>query len=120
MSFGPHDYLKHILDECEFVLGVAARLSYEEFLANGTVRRAFQRSLEIIGEAAKRLSADFRVSHRDLPWREMAAMRDRLIHGYFGVDDAIVWDVVRTHIPLVRSAVRRILDDYDAGGADAR
>lgn len=120
MSFEPHDYLRHILEECDFLLGTAARLQREDFLDNDTLRRAFQRSLEIIGEASKRLSADFRTAHADLPWKEMAAMRDRLIHGYFGVDDAIVWDVVRTHIPLVQASVRRILHDFDGRGADAR
>jgi len=114
MSFAPHNYLRHILDECEFLLDSARGLTADEFLVDKTLRRAFQRSLEIIGEASKRLTADFRSTHPDLPWKEMAAMRDRLIHGYFGVDDAIVWDVVVSHIPTVRMAVLRILNGDDA------
>ncbi|MEI6239005.1 MAG: DUF86 domain-containing protein [Planctomycetia bacterium] len=115
MSFAPHDYPRHILDECDFLLDTAAGVTAEAFLADKTLRRAFQRSLEVIGEASKQLSGDFRSTHPDLPWREMAAMRDRLIHGYFGVDDAIVWDVVQSHIPLVRAAVLEILTGYDDG-----
>jgi uncharacterized protein YutE (UPF0331/DUF86 family) len=60
MSFAPHDYLRHILDECDFLLDTAGGISEEEFLADKTLRRAFQRSLEIIGEASKQLSGDFR------------------------------------------------------------
>lgn len=115
MSFAPHDYLRHILDECDFLLDCAAGVTAEGFLADKTLRRAFQRSLEVIGEASKQLSGDFRSTHPELPWREMAAMRDRLIHGYFGVDDAIVWDVVQSHIPIVRAPVLEILTGYDDG-----
>lgn len=69
------------------------------FPQDETRRRAFVRGLEIIGEATKRVPEDFRTKHPDLPWKQMAGMRDRLIHDYFGVDYEIVWDVVKNHIP---------------------
>ena len=59
------------------------------------MRRAFVRSLEIIGEAVKNLPEEFRASHPEVEWRPIAQMRDRLIHGYYGVDYQLVWDVVR-------------------------
>lgn len=75
-----------------------------------TLNRAFVRSLEIIGEAAKKLPDEFRTQHPDAEWRAMAGMRDRLIHGYFGVDYELVWDVVRTKIPQLKREIESILN----------
>ncbi len=109
MSFEPHDYLKHILAEADYLLGRAAGVSFEAFVADETLRRAFVRSLEIIGEAAKKVPEDFRMSHPHVEWRAMAGMRDRLIHDYFGVDFELVWDVVRNRVPELRGQIGSIL-----------
>lgn len=90
MSFEPRDYLRHILEEAEFLLAKRTDLTYDTFVADETLRRAFVRTLEIIGEAAKKVPEDFRARHVDVEWRAMAGMRDRLIHDYFGVDYEIV------------------------------
>ena len=95
MSFEPRDYLRHILVEADYLLDKSAGLSYDAFAADETLRRAFVRSLEIVGEAAKKVPEDFRAEHPAVEWRAMAGMRDRLIHNYFGVDFELVWDVVR-------------------------
>ena len=60
------------------------------------------RSLEIIGEAAKKVPEDFRAQYAGVEWRAMAGMRDRLIHDYFGVDFELVWDVVQRRVPELR------------------
>lgn len=86
MSFEPRDYLRHILAEVEYLLDQSRTLTYERFAADETLRRAFVRSLEIIGEAVKNLPDEFRASHPEVAWCPIAQMRDRLIHGYFGVD----------------------------------
>ncbi len=109
MSFGPHDYIRHILDEADYLLHTSQGLSAEEFLANETLQRAFVRSLEIISEATKQLPDSFRAAHPQVDWRPMARMRDRLIHGYFGVDYELVWEVVQTQIPQLRRMLAAIL-----------
>ncbi|MDH4155460.1 MAG: DUF86 domain-containing protein [Nitrospira sp.] len=81
MSFEPRDYLRHILLEVEYLLDQSQTLTYERFVVDETVRRAFVRSLEIIGEAVKNSPAGFRAAHPEVEWRSIAKMRDRLIHG---------------------------------------
>jgi uncharacterized protein with HEPN domain len=110
MSFESRDYLRHILIEADYLVERSAGLSYDVFVADETLRRAFVRSLEIIGEAAKRVSEDFRTQHPMVEWRAMAGMRDRLIHDYFGVDFELVWDVVHRRIPELRTQIVTILE----------
>ncbi len=109
MSFEPRDYVRHIATETDYLLHASEGLSEEAFLADETLRRAFVRSLEIIGEATKNLPESFRTAHPQVEWRPMARMRDRLIHGYFGVDYELVWEVVQTKIPALRNALQQIL-----------
>ncbi len=109
MSFEPHNYLRHILAESDYLLQESAHLTLEQFVASGTLQRAFVRSLEIIGEASKKVPDAYRAQHPDIEWRAMAGMRDRLIHNYFGVDYELVWDVVTTRVPLLRSQIAEIL-----------
>jgi len=105
------DYLRHILREADYLADRAAGLSEGEFLADETMQRAFVRSLEIIGEATKKLPAEWRAAHPDIDWRAMTGMRDRLIHGYFGVDYQIVWDVASARIPDLREAIARLISE---------
>lgn len=110
MYFEPRDYLRHILVEADYLLANKSGLSFETFMSNGTLQRAFVRSLEVIGEANKKVPLDFRSQYPDIEWRAMAGMRDRLIHDYFGVDYEIVWDVVQNRIPELRRQIYSILE----------
>jgi len=109
MSRSTREYLLHILDEATYLQNQVQTLNRAQFLGNETYQRAFVRSLEIIGEATKHLPMDFRESYDHVAWREMAGMRDHLIHGYFGVDYEIVWDVVTNQIPVLGQQIQKIL-----------
>lgn len=109
MSFEPREYFRHILAEADYLLEHSRTVSRSEFLRSETLRRAFVRSLEVIGEAAKKVPDDVRRQHPAVDWRAMAGLRDRLVHGYFGVDHDLVWDVITNKVPDLRREIERIL-----------
>lgn len=74
------------------------------------LQRAFVRSIEIIGEAAKKLPEELKQKHSNIEWKAIAGMRDRLIHDYFGIDYDIVWDVVTNKTPQLQKKIQQIID----------
>ncbi len=103
------ELLRHIMDEIKYLEENSSHLECEDFLASETLKRSFVRSIEIIGEASKKLPEEFRKEHSDIPWKKMAGMRDHLIHHYFGVDYDILWDVVKNKIPELKQQIAKLL-----------
>jgi uncharacterized protein with HEPN domain len=78
-------------------------------MADETLKRAVVRSLEIIGEATKKIPADIKLKWSDISWKNMAGMRDRLIHDYMGINYRIVWDVAKNIIPEIRTRIAGVI-----------
>lgn len=110
MSKSPTEYLRHVLDEITFLEREVSGYSEEQFMRDELKQRAFARSLEIIGEAVKMVPDDFRSKHSKIDWKSFAGLRDKLIHHYFGVDYAIVWDVVIHELPDLKEKLLTILE----------
>jgi uncharacterized protein with HEPN domain len=121
MSTSIQPYLQHILNETQYLIGQSEGRNKEEFLRDETRKRAFARSLEVIGEAAKQIPDEVRQQYPRIEWRAMAGMRDRLIHAYFGVDYDIVWDAVINKVPALQQEIERILQQEHSqeGGASS-
>jgi uncharacterized protein with HEPN domain len=113
MSPSVRELLLHILDETSYLLSASDQLNQAEFLADPTLKRAFARSLEIIGEAVKSLPADLTDVQPQVDWRSIARMRDRLIHHYFGIDYEMVWGVVSSKVEELDRAVRAFLEQIE-------
>lgn len=102
-------YLYHIRDAIDKIESYAS-VGKEVFLETYHWQDAVIRNLEVIGEATKRLSAELKAENSEIPWREIAGLRDVLIHDYMGVDVRIVWNVVVQDIPKLKSTVLRLLE----------
>jgi len=103
------EYVRHILDEADFIEKECAFSSFERFNENQLLTRAVVRSLEIIGEAVKNIPPEILADYPEVERKNIARARDRLIHHYFGVDYYIVWDIVKNHIPLLKEAALKII-----------
>jgi uncharacterized protein with HEPN domain len=101
-------YLGHLLEAIERIL-LYGQDGEERFRTDVRTQDAIIRNLQVLGEAAKKVSAETRNAHPEIPWKDIAGMRDRVVHGYFGVSLDIVWDVVVNHIPPLREKIRQAL-----------
>ena len=106
------DYVEDILDAMEKAEIMLEGIIFEEFVNDFRINFVVVRALEIVGEATKRLPLSLRRQYPDIPWKRMAGMRDRIIHGYDAVDYEVVWDAVKQEIPQVKPHLEQILRDY--------
>ena len=109
MSRSTREYFQHMLDEIAFLQAHIPPTTKDTLLQNEVLKRAVVRSIGIIGEAMKQIPDTIKAKYPDVAWRSVAAMRDRLIHGYFGIDYDIVWDVLTTKIPVLEQQITYIV-----------
>lgn len=102
-------YLKHILDAIADIQRFVEDLTEEEFIENKEKQYAVQRALEIIGEATKNVSKETKAKHSSINWRDIAGTRDKLIHGYFGVNLSLIWETIQINLPELKKQIQKIL-----------
>ena len=107
------DFLRHILDECNYVLSVSHGKTKEQILDNPDYQRSVVRSIEIIGEASKKLDEEFRNAYPHIEWKKMGKTRDKMIHHYFGIDYEIVWEIITEKIPDLQHYIQEIISEQE-------
>ena len=98
----PELTLRQMIGFADEIAALVARHAAEDLPTDGEFRRALERCVELIGEAATRLPEDWRAEHPQIPWRQIIAMRNVLIHGYDQVADEVLWDVATRDVPHLR------------------
>ena len=104
------EYLKHIIDEIEYLQNNSTDLEFDKFTEDETLKRAFVRSIEIIGEAVTKIPADIKEKYKEVPWSEMAGTRNRLIHAYMTIDYEIIWDILKNEISNLKNQILKIIE----------
>lgn len=106
-------FIKDVLDCILKIEHFAAGMSFDEFVADDKTMSAVIRKLEIIGEAVKNVPLAIRRKHSKIDWKEIAGMRDKLIHDYFGVDAEILWEVIKEDIPTLKPLIEQVFREVE-------
>ena len=106
-------YIKDIVEAMNKIEEFISGMSFEEFLNDDKTKSAVIRKFEVLGEATKNVSDIIRNNYSQVPWKEMAGMRDKLIHSYFGIDYELVWITIKKKIPEVKSMIQKILEELE-------
>lgn len=107
------DYIQDIIDAIDKAMKFIKRLSYDEFIQDDKTIYATTRALEIIGEAVKNIPSKIKKSYPEVPWRDIAGIRDRIIHGYFDMDLEIIWIAIKEELPFLKPKFEKILKDLE-------
>jgi uncharacterized protein with HEPN domain len=108
-------YIKDVIEYMERAEDHIKSLGVEQFLGDNKTCDAVVRCIEVIGEATKNVSPEIREKYPSIPWRDMAGMRDKIIHSYFIVDFEEVWLVVKEEIPKLKPLIKKVLEDIERG-----
>lgn len=103
-------YLRHMLDAIDRVIEATQRVTREDFNRDWMIQDAIVHELQILGEAAGRVSRELTDQHPEIPWRKVTGLRHKIVHDYFAVDLDIVWDTATLDAPGIRPIVRALLD----------
>jgi len=112
----PKATLRQIRDAARRAEEICANKTLEGLLKDWQASAALERFIEIVGEGVKRLPPELRDRYRAVPWREIAGTRDHLSHGYDDVDYQVLWDAVKTDVPVLLTTIAQMLNDLDAAG----
>lgn len=114
MNKNHETYLKDILSALKSIETFVKGMNYDEFQKDDKTTSAVIRKFEILGEATKNISKSIRNQYQQIPWKEIAGMRDRLIHGYSKVDISLVWETIQNRLPSLKTEIQKILSEKES------
>mgnify|MGYP001569625111 CR=1 FL=1 len=101
-------FIRHILDSINAIEEFSKNLSKEKLESDRLRQSAIVREIEVIGEASKNISADFKNQHNEIPWKGIIGTRDKMIHHYFGINLDVVWEIIRENIPDLKKKLQNL------------
>ena len=99
------------MDAVNDIESFVGNMTYEEFIKDRKTLNAVVRSIEIIGEASKNIPETMKAKYKELPWKQITGMRDKLIHAYFGIDAETLWKAVKENIPPLKQSIEKMIED---------
>ncbi|HWZ15244.1 MAG TPA: DUF86 domain-containing protein [Mucilaginibacter sp.] len=108
----PKLLLEDILESAEKIITYTESLTYDEFIADGKTIDAVIRNFEIIGEAANRLPDELKDNSSEIDWHKLRGLRNRIIHGYFGINYKIIWSIIQEYLHELISQIKKLIDAY--------
>lgn len=105
--------LNHIIDAIKEIENYTINAIFDDFLNNSMMFNATVRQLEIVGEAANRLSEDLLLQYKGIPWRQIIGLRNMVIHEYFGIDKELIWNIVKENLPSLKEQILLIMNDLN-------
>lgn len=106
-------FIKDILDSITKIEKFIKNMNFEQFVKDEKTNNAVIHKLEIIGEATKNIPPDIRNKYKEIPWSDMAKIRDKISHFYFGIRYEIIWKVVKKRLPQLKPVIKKILNDLN-------
>jgi len=106
-------FVKDILESIDKIESFVGGMSFEEFMKDEKTKSAVVREIEVIGEATKNIPEEIRKRYKDLPWKDMARMRDKIIHSYFGIYYETVWKVIKERLPQIKPLIEKIFNEWE-------
>jgi uncharacterized protein with HEPN domain len=108
----PKLLLEDILESAEKIITYTEPLTYDEFIADSKTIDAVIRNFEIIGEAANRLPDELKDNNSEVDWHKLRGLRNRIVHGYFGINYKIIWSIIQEYLPELISRIQKLIDTY--------
>ena len=109
------DFLEDMVSACRSIIGFVAGMSFDAYLADEKTRFAVMRGYEIMGEATRNLPPELKEANAEIPWVSMAAVRNRIAHGYFGVDDLLLFETIETRLKPLLPVLEALARAHQAG-----
>ena len=106
-------FIRDVLDCINKIEEFVGNMNFDEFVKDDKTSSAVIRKLEIIGEATKNIPKHIRQRYKGVPWSDMAKMRDKITHFYFGIDYEVVWKVIKERLPEIKPIIHKILDEME-------